>query len=469
MLRRKSNWLVWVGVLLCSYCQAADTAVALSGGSFMSIVKRFHPVVRQAGISVDIAKANIQQARGNFDPVFTTDFDKKAFDGKLYYSNLSPHLSIPTWYGIDLKAGIDDVDGSRLNPEVTTGQTSYLGVKVAASTLLFDSRRATLRQAQAMQNLTEAERTLIINDLLFDAMATYWNWVKDYQIYQLISNAVRVNEERMKFVRIEHKQGSRPAIDTVEALAQLQNFYMQQSAAFLSFQNSGLELSNFMWLENSTAFQWNTRIIPDSATINDFSGLQSRPNIDVLIADAMATHPKLQSIGFKREVLEIEQKLKAQYLIPKMSLSANMLQKGADIPKEVSTDYLNKNYKIGFDFNLPIFMRSARGAYRAAGLKLADNSLVRDQTALAIENKIRNYNNEFNSLKEQVQVFEAAYSNYYALFRGERIRFETGESTLFLLNSRENKLLESAQKLAELRAKWQKSFVAIYWAAGRLN
>jgi hypothetical protein len=44
-----------------------------------------------------------------------------------------------------------------------------------------------------------------------------------------------------------------------------------------------------------------------------------------------------------------------------------------------------------------------------------------------------------------------------------------GESSLFLLNTRENKVLESMQKLAELKTKFFKSYRAVAWASGQLR
>jgi hypothetical protein len=54
------------------------------------------------------------------------------------------------------------------------------------------------------------------------------------------------------------------------------------------------------------------------------------------------------------------------------------------------------------------------------------------------------------------------------LQRGEEIRFFNGENSLFLVNSRENKALESLQKLAELEAKYFKTLYHLYWAGGVL-
>ena len=51
----------------------------------------------------------------------------------------------------------------------------------------------------------------------------------------------------------------------------------------------------------------------------------------------------------------------------------------------------------------------------------------------------------------------------------EEVRFKNGESSLFLINSRENKALESLEKLIENKVKLYKTIFALQWSAGLLN
>jgi outer membrane protein TolC len=72
-------------------------------------------------------------------------------------------------------------------------------------------------------------------------------------------------------------------------------------------------------------------------------------------------------------------------------------------------------------------------------------------------------------LKKQIELQSNNYNNYQRLVRAEEIRFENGESSLFLINSRENKALEALQKLIELKTKYYKSVYALQWSAGLLR
>ena len=85
------------------------------------------------------------------------------------------------------------------------------------------------------------------------------------------------------------------------------------------------------------------------------------------------------------------------------------------------------------------------------------------------ESKVRNYYNETFQLQNQLDQYQQNYVAFNTLLRNEELRFTNGESSLFVINSRENKVMETQEKLVELRIKYFKSYYAIQWAAGILR
>ncbi len=445
-------------------------SATLSPGAFINIVKAYHPVVKQADIGVLKAGAAITMARGGFDPYAYLNSSQKTFDGTNYYLYTNPELKIPTWYGIEVKAGLENNGGQYLTQESTDGKTSYVGISVPlAKNLLMDNRRATLQQAKLFRQESERERANTINDLLFNAYDEYWNWVKEYQVYQVLTNAVDINLQRYRLVQIGFRQGDRPSIDTVEALAQIQNFQFLQSEALVRFQNAGVALSAFLWINDTTWYQLPDRIVPDS--LWNKVAIPSLPIglRDDFIYAARLNHPKLAVFNFKLQGLEVERKLKFQSLLPLVNVRANVLSKGYGLVKGMNAAYLENNNKFGIEMALPLRLSEGRGAYRMARLKISETNFERNLRMQEIENKVTAYYNELTGLQQQVNIYEQAYQNYLTLFRGETTRFNAGESTLFLLNTRENKVLETQQKLAELKTKFFKTQAAVQWAAGQLQ
>ena len=237
----------------------------LSPEDFIAIVKTFHPVIKQADINIEKAQADITIARGGFDPSLYYSNDQKTFGGENYYNYNNTELKIPTWYGIEIKAGLDNNSGVDLNSESTFGKSSYVGISVPlAKNLLMDRRRAVLKQAKIFRDQSGVERLNTINDLLYAGYSAYWNWVKEYQVFEVITSTVKINEARFDLIKIAYRQGDRPGIDTVEALAQLQNFQFLQSESLVKLQNAAVELSNFLWQQNNTWYQLGLNVVPAS-------------------------------------------------------------------------------------------------------------------------------------------------------------------------------------------------------------
>jgi outer membrane protein TolC len=461
---------ITIVLLLGQVLQAHSQQHILTLDNVFDIVRKYHPVAKQATLIVDSAKATRLAAKGAFDPSFYISNQQKTFDGKNYYFYTNPELKIPTWYGIDLKAGLEDNGGDRLTTEATRGRSSYVGMTVPLlKNLVTDKRRTTLEQARIVVKQSEAVRRNELNNLLYDAATVYWNWVGEYQVYNVILNVVRVNEARLQLVRRSFFGGDRAAIDTVEALTQLQNFKFMALEAQYRWQAAGLELSNFLWLENEQPFQLVANVIPDTAwdvlNVNQYPV----PSLEDALATAKDNHPKIETLNQKLQVLEAERKLKFQSLLPSLNFNYNFLNKGYEPWKGVGRNVFENNYKYGIEFGLPLFLRQGRGEYKGAKIKLQATDLQRDQATLEIENKVRDYFNQVVTLRKQVKIFEDAYDNYVRLLRAEERKFSIGESSLFILNSRENKVLETKQKLLELKTKFFKSLIAVEWAAGNLK
>ncbi|MHA8075410.1 TolC family protein [Aquirufa sp. TARAVU-A1A] len=439
---------------------------SLSSSEFWQIVQNYHPVVKQTLIDIKQSNASLTMARGAFDPVLQHYSTQKTLDGKNYVDYHAPALSIPTWYGIELSAGIENIQGTRLDPSQTMGQTSYLGIQIPlAKNLVMDKRRAALQQAKIMQKMAIQDQRAELNKLLLDAMESYIAWVRSYQVLQLVEANYQNASKRLDFVRKSVEFGDRPAVDTLEALTQKQTFENILSAKALDFANARLSLSAFLWTGDNRTVDLSEEVIPAA---NEEIRLLANADLNLasLLEKAMQNHPEINNYRNKLDVLGIEKKLKFQSLLPKIDVSYNHLSKGG--PSLYGATFLENNYKYGIKFELPLRLSEGRGAYQAAKLKLENEQLNLNQKQVQVTIKVRNYYNQFEALQKQIRTQEAAVANYQSLVRAEESRFELGESSLFLINSREMKSLEAAEKLADLKAYLQKTTFALQASAGVL-
>jgi outer membrane protein TolC len=463
--------LFFIIIIHSLFLKAQDSIRTINAEQLLQLVKKYHPIAKQTNIAIEMAEADILIARSAFDPILSTYATRKTFDGTNYYNSVNSELMIPTWYGIEVYSGIENLNGTRTDPSQTSGQTSYIGISIPlAKNLVLDKRRAFLQQAKIFNTMAIVEQRAIVNDLLLQAIEAYWHWVNAYQTYVIVKNNVTVNEKRLDLVRKSYINGERPAIDTIEALAQLQSFQYLQNQNWVAFQNMSLALSAFLWKNNNQPYELPENVLPQDGWENETNINNFSLALNDLLTAADKNHPDLQLYRYKLDVLVIDKKLKFQDLLPKVNFRYNQLGKGYDILKTSTTGPLfENNFQYGLKFEMPLRLSLGRGAYKQAQLKIQETQLDQNQKRLQIQLKVKSYFNEFVNLKNQITLQSSTYENYKRLVKAEETRFFNGESSLFLINSRENKALEALEKLIELKTKYYKTIYALQWSAGLLQ
>lgn len=464
---KKNNWLLVFLFGLSQALLAQDSLSVLNSEQVLLLVKKYHPIARQAQIGVQQSNANITLARGAFNPIIGGYLAQKNFNQIEYYNFTNAQIIIPTWYGIELSGGIQDLTGQRLNQDETNGKTSFAGISLPlAKNLIIDKRRAFLQQAKLYQTMAKAEQRALLNDILMGAMEHYWQWVNAYQSYVIMNNNLSINKTRLELIKKTFINGERPAIDTIEAITQLQSFEYRKNEYWLAFQNAGLALSAYLWKSNNEPYYLPENVIPQTGWENEMN----LANFNLVLADLLNTaenNPTIVQYKSKIDVSVVDKRLKFQELLPKIDLNYNHLNK--DYAWNNEGLLLNNNYQYGIKFEMPLFLSEGRGEYRMAKLKLESSKLDLNLKQQQVEIKVKQYFNEYVNLKKQIILQSAAYSNYTQLLKAEETRFFNGESSLFLINSRESKALEAQEKLIELKTKYYKTIYGLQWSAGLLQ
>jgi len=417
----------------------------LTYNEYLGYVKKYHPMVKSANLEVNSAQANLMMARGGFDPKIEVDFDKKQFKDSQYYSLLNSSFKIPTWYGIEVKAGFDNSEGVYLNPQNTLpnqGLTS-LGITVPLGQgLLINQRMADLRKAKIQIQLSQAERKLQAIEVLYNASVAYFNWKRNYSEVQLYTEYLKNAEIRFNGVASLIKNGDKPAIDSVEAGIIVRNRKLSLEDSQLKLAKAKLELSNYLWLENNVPLELQDTVIPEIKLENTIK--ETLKTNELLVENiSIENHPKINSLQSKLDILEVERKLKANNLLPKIDLGYHYLSE----PNYFNDTNFN-NYKVGMNFSFPIFLRKERGGLQLAKFKIQDTKYSLDLERVQLKNKINAQQTEINSLERQRKLISDLVKDYNIMLSSEERLFSFGESSIFLINSRENNLVSS--QLSEL-------------------
>ena len=432
-----------------------------------------HPVARQANLLPERAQQEIRFARGMLDPTVSSKYYGKVLGSKDYFDTWDNTLRVPTWFGVDVKAGFERNVGTYVSEQIQTPESglSYLGISVPlAQGLLIDERRAAVRQAQALAGLAEAERRGALNKLLLSAAKDYWDWSLNYQRLEMLRYNKDLADVRFQAVRERVRQGDLAAIDSVEALTELQNRQAQLLQAQVQWQNATLMLSNYLWDEQNQPRELPTNVRPQPLPAPIAWRSLPQDSVEALVTLASQIHPELAKTRAKLSQLGVERRLLSNKLLPKLYVDYNLLRTGQPFNPEGDMQwtgtYLSNNYKLGVSFQYPLLLRQERSKLQLNQLKRREAELDLQQDTREVQTTVRTVANDWEALREQLRVQEQVVQNAQTLRNGEQIRFENGESSVFLLNSREASLVSARIKLAELQAKYAQTQATLRWAAG---
>lgn len=444
-----------------------DTSIVLTFDAFMQRVKLHHPLAMQADLRLEQGDASLRKARGDFDPKAFSDVSQKYFADKQYYSVINSGLKVPTWFGVEVQGGYTQNDGVFLNPQNNTPGAGlwYAGISVPVGQGLFiDKRRAELKQAKIYQESTIAERQLLYNELLYNAGQAYWNWFRSYNAVVVYQNALVVTQDRFKAVQQGVLFGDKPSIDTVEAAIQVQNRMLGLQEAELNYANASALLSIYLWAEGIVPLEVEATTRP---VISTNLPLAKSDDNYVKVLDSLTNfHPLLRQYQYKIDQLKIDKRWKQEQIKPQLNLKYNAINQ--PVVNNAFEGYNINNYTWGLEFRMPIFLRKERGSLELAKLKINDAELEYTSKQASLTFKARMAINNLENTEKQITLYARTVNDYFKLLEGERTMFEAGESSLFMVNSRESGYINTQLKYIELLTKNHKASLAANYAFGLL-
>lgn len=442
----KNSWILVVSFIFFvgSLCSQVDSMFRFQ--DYISLVIKYHPEALNANLSIREAHFQHMKAKGNFDPKLQFDQATKRFDNKNYYSLSNTVVKLPTWFGLEFKGGYEANSGLYLSEEhvVPGSGLWYGGVSMPIGrNLFFDERRAILRKAQINNVQAENMQKMNLAELSLEASEIYWNWYKAVLTEQIAQEGIRLAQERLVNVKSTAQLGDIPFIDTLEATILLNNRQLEYQNYVLQTINYRNKLNTFLWADEHIPLELASSATPDTTY-----------KVASLVVDKIDS---LQSIWMneyhlKRRAIEIDRKLYAEYLKPEIDVNYNPLL----IPQ--ANNFLPVfnpvNYKFGINASYSLLLRKERANFNLAKVKLEGTE---NSTALKfqeLEMKLSTVIQTLSNLSDQIVMQERMVSYYKTITSAELTKYQIGESTQFVVNSREMKYLESKMKLVDLKAKY---------------
>ncbi len=450
----KMRPFIWMMTLCCVTSIKAQSLPyeVYSFRMFAERVIRHHPVSQQAQLLLPMAEGNTLAARGFFDPKILAVHDRKDFDQKDYYRYTYAEVKVPTWYGIDIKATYENNRGEFINPNdnLPNGGLWSVGVELPLLRgLKYDERRGAVHQAEVFAQANENERIIMLNELLLEATSAYVKWQEAYAKYKFRLDNISLAEERLAITRLGYENGDRPAMDTIEARLNLQNRLQELQVVGIEVFNTLMNVNLFVWEEGKTPILLNENLTPEA--INPSMWRQPVDSLILIQNELLTHHPLLIEYDLKNQTLQIDQRVLREDLKPDVRLQWNPLLR-SDGPGILQSNI--NDYKIGAALSYPLLTRKARG-------KIAMNQVYQEDLQYALTLKRQSIINqlgiEYNNAIQASRVIDLSYLNVNSskqLFDFERIKFDLGESSVFLLNTRETAYIAEQLKLIEHQVKY---------------
>ena len=226
---------------------------------------------------------------------------------------------------------------------------------------------------------------------------------------------------------------------------------------------SSNELSSFIWQNDNPSSLNNSYQAIDSLEIY-YNKAKSALSENLNLINTQ--NPILSKYNSLQNVLNVDVRLKKEMIKPILNVEYNFLSNSASAMNPV---FSNNNYKWGLNISFPLLFRNSINDYKMAKINSKNNGLEFLNKTNELNFKVNALEQTISILAQQLLNAERTVSYSILLLDAEKLKFENGESSLFMLNTRENKLLETELKLAEYKLKFIKTVLNIIYLNGNLN
>jgi outer membrane protein TolC len=447
---------------------AQNDSIFVSVNEFIAYIKTNHPLLKKYQLVSKAAKQELLSTKGMLDPSISSNLNQKQFDDKNYFSVWDNQLKIPTWFGPDIKLGYESNSGSFLNNSdfVPNSGLVAMGLSVPIGQgMLIDARRNAVKQARLFTKLAEAEQTKFINKFLLEAIKDYWEWHFTYNKLMQLNNSYNFSRNVYQFTVERVKQGDAAPIDSVEVSINMQTILNNLYNAQIEYFNSGMVISTYLWKDENTPLELSPNMYPEHMEPLEFRLLND--SLQKSIDWSKINNPEIRKQQYKIEQLKVEQFFSKNSLLPKIQADAAFITSGSDF--QAGRYYSPQNYKLGGNLYVPLFLRKERGKLNAVRIKLLDANYELQQINREVENGIKANLNECLVNWNQINLQKNVVRNSEKLRNAEKTNFDNGESSAFLINTREMSLLNQRIKYYEMIMKYQKAQATLYNTIGNLT
>ncbi|MBX7082052.1 MAG: TolC family protein [Nannocystaceae bacterium] len=453
---------------VASTSAASTTAPATTGtlelDHVLAAVERAHPGLGASERSVARADASALSARGAFDPRLrvraggqpASYYEYFTFESEVRARTVA--LGLTPFVAWRLGRGDIPIYDGRL--ATASGGELRAGFELPLlRNAAIDAPRAQRAKADLARGTARAEFDQKRLELLRDATSAYWDWVAAGLRAEIRAHQLELARARDAGIRRQIDEGNTAAVEALDNERVIATREVALVGARRDVGKAALDLSLFLWHADQR---------PRAPAEHERPSALSLPppldaDLDADVEHAVQRRPELRALGQRLRQAELDVRLARNQRLPSFDAQAW-------IAKDLGTGpaaLMPVDVGVAAVLELPIPLRSARGELagaRAERRRLEyDRAMLRERIAV----EVRTAHLDMQTARARAELAHRQAELAERLAEAERARLALGDSTILVVNLREEAAAAAAEAHVDALADYRKARARYQVATGR--
>ncbi len=421
------------------------------------------------------------------------------------------------WWGLGFRLAYDSSRATTTNP--FTSLSPFTMARLSATMTLplvrnhkIDPQRAHLKISSKRLDISSVQFETKVTDVITRVEEAYWNLVAARQNVEVTSEAVKLGREQLARTKRMIASGTLPPVEVAAAEAELERRVDTWYASIGLVTRVENALKQLITGSREESL-WNEEIIPTNQQMLNPPPVEK---VREAVLTALRKRPELRRVGLQLESNTIEQTLARDQTRPQVNLTGGYVSAGLagrfsgagnpftevlgsqfrrvnelsafhdlepiEIPKnagppagqiggisEVWNAIVHSRYPtafVGVEFQWTPRNRAATAQYAQTAIAERRLKLERDRLEQAIEAQVRNSLQAIQTARQRITASEASARAAEEKLKSEIRLFRSGESTNFLVLTRQNELSDSRRRAVVARLDFNKAVAYTQQALG---
>jgi outer membrane protein, heavy metal efflux system len=456
-------------LFLLSLCLTQSANAELSLENVLERALSFHPSILQEQRSLESKRADLFSSEGAFDPRLRAGTDQAVMGATTYRVHTFELTQATPLWGSRWSLGYERSDGPlpiyKLQDLTAEQGEAFVGLELPLLKDGWTDDKRTRIKVREKQTSAHQEALLLQKlEIQLKASESYWNWVSAKRKLDIAGELVKNAELRDAGIKERVRVGDFPAIERTDNQRLVVSRTSVVIAAERAFQKASLDLSLFLRNEQGEP------LYPKAL---DCPSVFPEPSVVPALVTEMK-HPLIQQLHWQSEEWLVQETYFKVQQLPKLDLKLKGTQPFGPYryPEKLSALGTTKNpsldLKVGLQFEMPLLLREARGKAQSATAKRIQ---IDAKAQLEVEKLSVLTKNSVQAVQAALKRLELARSELLmaqALERAEKMRTDQGDSSILILNIREQNTWEAANREVDALTEYFRSLAQYTYAAAKL-